>query len=60
DGRLTFDPGSRVVPLPYINYLQRTGHHLSRCLHQFPHMLPFKSSYVEWSICPPYPVLEQQ
>ncbi|KAM4616029.1 arylsulfatase K isoform 2-T2 [Polymixia lowei] len=25
DGRLTFDPGSRVVQLPYINYLRELG-----------------------------------
>ncbi|XP_070690032.1 arylsulfatase K [Pempheris klunzingeri] len=25
DGRLTFDPGSRVVRLPYINYLRQLG-----------------------------------
>lgn len=25
DGRLTFDPGSRVVQLPYINYLREQG-----------------------------------
>ncbi|XP_035494638.2 arylsulfatase K isoform X1 [Scophthalmus maximus] len=25
DGRLTFDPGSRVVQLPYINYLRQLG-----------------------------------
>lgn len=25
DGRLTFDPGSRVVQLPYVNYLRELG-----------------------------------
>lgn len=25
DGRLTFDPGSKVVQLPYINYLRELG-----------------------------------
>lgn len=25
DGRLTYDPGSRVVQLPFINYLRQLG-----------------------------------
>lgn len=25
DGRLTFDPGSRVVKLPFVNYLRELG-----------------------------------
>lgn len=25
DGRLTFDPGSKVVKLPYVNYLRELG-----------------------------------
>lgn len=40
DGRLTFDPGSKVVQLPYINYLRELG-------------LTFRNAYTNSPICCP-------
>lgn len=40
DGRLTFDPGSKVVQLPYINYLRELG-------------TTFLSAYTNSPICCP-------
>lgn len=40
DGRLIFDPGSRVVKLPFVNYLRERG-------------VTFLNSYTNSPICCP-------